>query len=52
MDSILIDSPTERTTSATDVILALLALGCCLFVLRVGRREPWKARVWAARWRC
>lgn len=46
MNPILIDSPTERTTAATDVLLALLALGCCLFVLRVGRGAPWKARVW------
>jgi hypothetical protein len=46
MDSMLIDSPTERTTAGTDLILALLALGCCLFVLRVGRGAPGEARVW------
>jgi hypothetical protein len=46
MNVIWNDSPTERTTAATDVALGLLALGCCLFVLRAGRREPWKARVW------
>ena len=52
MDSIFVDSPTERTTSVTDVILALLALGCCLLVLRMGRASRGRRVCGAARWRC
>jgi hypothetical protein len=42
-----IDITTEQTTAATDAILALLALGCCLYLLSLGRYNPWKTRVWA-----
>ncbi|MFC1976134.1 DUF6962 family protein [Chloroflexota bacterium] len=43
----LIDTPTERTTAATDAILALLALGCGLYLLWFGQSDPWKAGLWA-----
>jgi hypothetical protein len=43
-----IDTPTERTTAATDGILALLALGCGLYLLWIGQQAPWKANLWAS----
>ncbi len=42
--SLLVDSPTERTTAATDAIIAAMALGYARSLL--GRRG-WRARVWA-----
>jgi hypothetical protein len=43
-----IDIPTERTTAVTDVILALFAVVCVVYLLRIGRaRDLWKASVWA-----
>jgi len=44
-----IDIPTERTTAATDVLLALLAVVCAVYLARVGSaRDPFKTRVWCA----
>jgi len=43
-----IDIPTEQTTAVTDGLLALLALGCGLYLLWIGQDDPWKARLWAA----
>jgi hypothetical protein len=43
----LIDTPTERTTAATDALLALLALGCGLYLFWLGQPDPWKAGLWA-----
>lgn len=44
----LIDSPTERTTAATDVLLALLCVGCVLYLRRFRARDAWKVRIWSA----
>lgn len=44
----IIDSPTERTTAATDAVLAALAAGCSAALLRKRPRNPWKAGLWAA----
>ncbi len=44
----LISSPTERTTAATDVLLAVQAAGYALDLLGKQHHEPWKARLWAA----
>ena len=42
-----IDIPTEQTTSVTDIILALLALGLALFIYSIGRnRDLKKTRIW------
>ncbi len=42
-----IDKPAEQTTAATDAILALLALGCVLYLRRIGQRDLWKTNVWS-----
>ena len=43
-----IDIPTEQTTAATDVLLALVALVSVVYLLRIGKgRDPWKTRIWA-----
>ena len=44
----LIDSPTERTTAATDALLALLCLGCVLYLRRFRARVAWEVRIWSA----
>jgi len=44
----LIDSPTERTTAATDALLALLCLGCVLYLRRFRAQDAWKVRIWSA----
>lgn len=41
---LLIESPTERTTAATDAIIAAVALAYAGSMLR---RDGWRARVWA-----
>jgi len=42
-----IDIPTEQTTSVTDIILALLALGLAFFIYSIGRnRDLKKTRIW------
>jgi hypothetical protein len=43
-----IDIPTEQTTAATDLLLALVALASVVYLARVGKgRDPWKARIWS-----
>ena len=42
-----IDIPTEQTTAVTDVIIALLALGCILYLRRIGQRDRWKTNIWS-----
>lgn len=43
-----IDSPTERTTAATDVLLAVVALACAIGVHAPRPENTFKAHVWAA----
>lgn len=47
-----VDVPTEQTTAVTDGILAVLALGGLILLLRLRARDPWKARIWAAAFLC
>ena len=42
-----IDVPTEQTTAITDIVLAVIAAGCAVYLRKVGRNEPWKANVWS-----
>jgi hypothetical protein len=42
----LIDIPTEQTTAATDLLMAVLAAGCALHIHRSSRTAPWKAGLW------
>lgn len=44
----LIASPTERTTAATDALIAALSLGYAADLLGRRPRSPWKAGIWAA----
>lgn len=44
----MIDIPTERTTAGTDLLLAIVALGCVCLVLRCRSHNPWKAKLWAS----
>ncbi len=44
----LIASPTERTTAATDVLLACQASAGCLMLYRMRQHDPWKAALWSA----
>lgn len=44
----LIASSTERTTAATDLLLALVAGGYAAQIGQLQHRNPWKARLWAA----
>ena len=39
--------PTERTTAATDAILALLTAGCVLYLQRFRGIDPWKVDIWS-----
>ncbi|MEM7032272.1 MAG: hypothetical protein AAF629_22165, partial [Chloroflexota bacterium] len=43
----VIDSPVERTTAATDLILAVIAAGLAVYVWTIGQAHPWKAGLWA-----
>jgi hypothetical protein len=43
-----INIPTEQTTAITDVILALLALGCIFYLWQIGQDDAWKTGLWAA----
>jgi hypothetical protein len=43
----LIESPTERTTAATDALLAALALRYAAELVGYRRLHPWKAWIWA-----
>jgi hypothetical protein len=42
----LIDIPTERTTAATDLVMAFLAGGCALQIRRLRDAAPWKVNLW------
>jgi hypothetical protein len=42
-----IDSPTEQTTAATDVILAGMALVAAGYLILIGQAQPGKASLWA-----
>ncbi|MBL7139076.1 MAG: hypothetical protein ISS17_09910 [Bacteroidales bacterium] len=43
-----IDIPTEQTTAATDVVLAIVALLVCLLTYRAGKvNNPKKGKIWA-----
>ena len=42
-----IDLPTERTCAGTDLLLAIVALACLIYLVRL-RRAPFKTQVWAA----
>jgi hypothetical protein len=44
----MIDIPTERTTAATDLLLAIVALGCVWLLWRCRSHDPWKAKLWAS----
>ena len=43
----LIDSPTERTTAATDALLAILALGSAVHLRSIGQDDLWKMNLWS-----
>jgi hypothetical protein len=43
-----IDLPTERTTAATDVLLAAVALGCATALLPLRPANPFKVHVWVS----
>ncbi len=43
----LIDIPTERMAAATDLVVAVLAVWCVVYLRRVGRHEPFKRIVWS-----
>lgn len=43
----IVASPTERTTAATDAILAIVSLRYAAELLGRRRSDPWKASVWA-----
>ena len=44
----MIEIPTERTTAGTDLLLAIVALGCVWLVLRCRSHDLWKAKLWAS----
>jgi hypothetical protein len=44
----MIDIPTERTTAGTDLLLAIVALGCVWLVLLCRSHDLWKAKLWAS----
>jgi hypothetical protein len=46
----LIDSPTERTTAATDGILAIIGLVALVYLQQIGQHMPWKMNLWS--WTC
>jgi len=43
----LIDNPLERTTAATDAVLAVLLLLSLMYLRRIGRSDRWKANIWS-----
>ena len=47
-----VDIPTEQTTAVTDALLALLALGGLVLLLRLRSRDPQKVTIWAAAFLC
>lgn len=40
--------PTEQTTAVTDLMLAVLAAGCAVYLYRIGTRARWKTNLWTA----
>jgi hypothetical protein len=42
-----ITSPTERTTAATDLLLAAMGTGYSIRLLRLRKHDRWQARLWA-----
>jgi hypothetical protein len=42
----LVDSSTERSTAATDVLLALVGIGAAVYLQGAGGGESWRAAVW------
>ena len=40
--------PTEQTTAITDLILAVLAVGCAVYLNRIGDLARWKTNLWTA----
>jgi hypothetical protein len=41
------DSPTERTTAATDILLGIQTVGCAWYIYSMGQsHDPWKATIW------
>lgn len=43
----LIDIPTEQTTAATDLVLAVLAAACAVHLYRVGRPDVFRRNLWS-----
>jgi hypothetical protein len=43
-----IDIPSEQTTAATNVLIALFMLGFIWYFRRIGGKERWKANIWVA----
>lgn len=43
----LVASATERSTAATDALLALLCLACVLYLRRFRDRDGWKVGIWS-----
>ena len=41
-----VDSPTERTTAATDLLLVAIALFAVLYLQQIGQQYPWKTNIW------
>ncbi len=40
------NTPTERTTAATDTLLAIIALVSSLYLRQLGQAQPWKLGIW------
>jgi hypothetical protein len=43
----LIDIPTEQTTAATDLVLAILAAACAVYLCRIGRLNVYRRNLWS-----
>ena len=46
----IIDSPTERTTAATDLLLAAQGFIWAWYIPTIGDNVPWQATIWAWAW--
>ena len=46
----IIDSPTERTTAATDLLLAAQGFIWAWYITTIGQSAPWQATVWTWAW--
>lgn len=42
----IVEKPTERTTAATDLLLALVGMGAAVFMTWAGGENNWKAALW------